>query len=139
MIDRGHLEAYLAGVTQRSGARDAQVTLMRWMCRCLSLVQHLLPETGQKALTLATSFWLVGVGAAEGLLAARVACWNYLAVKGRGTEVQDAEDAAMRAVICVLYAESESDEFSVETARWFADMFDQLGLFSKEVTELMTA
>lgn len=138
MIDRSQLEAYLEGVTQRSNAHEAHLILMRFMCRCLSLVQQLLPETGRKAFGLATSFWLEGEGPAEGLLAARIECWSYLDAKGRSTEIIDVEDAAMRALICVLYAEPESEDFSADTVRWFADMFDQLGHFSEETTKLMT-
>lgn len=44
----------------------------------------------------------------------------------------------MRALICVLYAEPESEDFSADTVRWFADMFDQLGQFSEEAAQLMT-
>jgi len=137
MIDRSKLEAYLDDVTQRSDAREAHLILMRFMCRCLSLVQHVLPETGRKAFNFATSFWLEGDGAAVGLLAARIECWSYLDAKGRSTDINDVEDAAMRALICVLYAEPESEDFSADTVRWFANMFDQLGQFSEEAAQLM--
>ena len=138
MIDRSQLEAYLDGVTQHSNAHEAHLILMRFMCRCLSLVQQALPATGRKAFSLATSFWLEGEGTAEGLLSARIECWSYLDAKGRSTEINDVEDAAMRALICVLYAEPESEDFSADTVRWFANMFDQLGHFSQETTQLMT-
>lgn len=138
MIDRLHLETYLAGVTQRSTPHEAHLILMRFMCRCLSLVQHVVPETGRKAFNLAASFWLEDEGAAQGLLAARIECWSYLDAKCRSTDINDVQDAAMRALICVLYAEPESEDFSADTVRWFADMFDQLGQFSEEAAQLMT-
>lgn len=137
MIDRNQLEAYLAKVTQSFNAHEAHSILMRFMCRCLSLVQQFMPETGRNALKLATAFWLEGGGRAEDLLAARVGCWNYLDAKGRSTDIQDQEDAAMRAVICVLYVEPEFEDFSAETARWFAAMFNRLGDYSTKTAGLM--
>ncbi|WP_223619782.1 hypothetical protein [Lysobacter sp. ESA13C] len=137
MIARNELEIYLVNVTQTFSATEAHAILMRFMCRCLLLAHEFLPEIGRNALNLATAFWLSGEGQAEDLLTARIACWNYLDSKHRSTDIQDREDAAMRAVICVLYAEPESDDFSVETVHWFADMFDRLGDYSNETAQLM--
>lgn len=138
MIDGAQLETYLESVAQRVGIGEAHTILMPFMCRCLLLVQKFLPETGRDALNLATIFWLEGKGRAEDLLAARIRCWNYLEAKGRSTDIRDQEDAAMRAVICVLYAEPQADDFSAESVRWFADMFNRLGDHSREVAQLMT-
>jgi hypothetical protein len=117
MIATNELEIYLAKVTQQFGATEAHAFLLRFMCRCLPLTQEFLPETGRKALNLATAFWLRGQGQAESLLTARIDCWNYLDSKHRSTDILDREDAAMRAVMCVLYAEPESDDFSAEAVR----------------------
>lgn len=137
MIERNHLEGYLTIVTQRFGVDEAHAVLMRFMCRCLMIVRKFLPELGQRALDLAGMFWLEGKGQAADLLAARVDCWNYLDAKHRSAEIRDQEDAALRAVICVLYAEPESEDFSVETVRWFAGLFDRLGNYSDETKQLM--
>ena len=137
MIDRARLDAYLAEVARRFSANEAHAVLLRFMCRCLLLVQQFLPEVGRNALKAAKAFWLEGMGQAETLLAARVECWNYLDAKDSSTDIRDQEDVAMRAAICVLYAEPESDDFSVETVRWFAAMFDRLGNYSAETTQLM--
>ncbi|MGN7919883.1 hypothetical protein [Lysobacter sp. 22409] len=137
MIARNELEIYLAKVTQKFSATEVHMILMRFMCRCLLLAQGLLPETGRNALNSATTFWLDGQGRAADLLTARIDCWNYLDSKHRSTDIKDREDAAMRAVICVLYAEPQSDDFSAETVRWFADMFDRLGDYSNETAQLM--
>jgi len=137
MIERDQLEGYLANVTQCFGVDEAHAVLMRFMCRCLMLVPEFLPEVGQKALDLAKMFWLEGKGQAEALLVARVDCWNYLDAKHRSSEIKDQEDAALRAVICVLYAEPESDDFSTETVRWFAVLFDRLGNYADETKQLM--
>lgn len=137
MIARNELEIYLAKVTQTFSATEAHAILMGFMCRCLPLAQEFLPEIGRNALNSATTFWLSGQGRAEDFLTARIDCWNYLDSKHRSTDIQDREDAAMRAVICVLYAEPESDDFSAEAVRWFADMFDRLGDYSNETAQLM--
>jgi len=139
MIERDQLEDYLTAVTQRFSVDEAHAVLMRFMCRCLLIARQFLPEIGQKALDLAGEFWLEGKGQAADLLAARVDCWNYLDAKHRSAEIKDQEDAALRAVICVLYAEPESENFSPETVRWFAALFDCLGIYSDETRQLMTA
>jgi hypothetical protein len=138
MIERDPLEGYLTVVTQRFSVNEAHAVLMRFMCRCLMIVRQLLPEIGQRALDVAGAFWLEGKGQAADLLAARVDCWNYLDAKHRNSEIKDQEDAALRAVICVLYAEPESEDFSSETVRWFAALFDRLGNYSDETKQLMT-
>jgi hypothetical protein len=139
MTDRNQLEVYLARVTRRFDVLEAYAVLVRFMCHCLLLVRHFLPEIGTHALDSARAFWLDGNGQPDALLAARLECWSYLEAKGSSTEVQDQEDAAMRAVICVLYAEPEpeSDDFSAEAVRWFATMFDRLGNHSSEATQLV--
>lgn len=137
MIATNELEIYLAKVTQQFGATEAHAFLMRFMCRCLPLTQEFLPETGRKALNSATAFWLRGQGQAEDLLTARIDCWNHLDFKHRSTDILDREDAAMRAVMCVLYAEPKSDDFSAEAVRWFADMFDRIDDYSEEIARSM--
>lgn len=139
MIDRVELEDYLARTLQHFSVDEAHAILMRFMCRCLMLVQQFLPEVGRNALDVAKAFWLDGTGQAEALLAARIECWGYLDDRGSSTDVRDQGDAAMRAVICVLYTQPGSDDFSAETIRWFADMFDRLGNYSNETKQLMDA
>lgn len=137
MITRNELEIYLAKVAQKLSATEAHAVLMRFMCRCLLLAQEFLPDTGRNALSSATAFWLSGQGQAEDLLTARIDCWNYLDSKHRSIDILDREDAALRAAMCVLYAEPESDDFSAEAVRWFADMFDRIGDYSGEIARLM--
>lgn len=40
------------------------------------------------------------------------------------------KDAAMRALLCVLYTEVEDEDFSSDTLDWFADMLNRLGDYS---------
>lgn len=137
MIDQNQLEAYLAKITQCFDTHDAHANTMRFMCRCLLQVQQCIPEIGQHSLDLAQKFWLEGKGQAEDLIVARVNCWNYLDAKGRSSNILDREDAAMRAVICVLYTEPDSDDFPADTVRWFLDMFDRLGDCSTNLEQFL--
>jgi hypothetical protein len=137
MTDNVKLEIFLKNVKERFSAGDTHIILMKFMCRCLMLVPQFLPNVGRDTLALAKDFWLEGRGQAENLLAARIECWNYLDAKGRSVDVQDQEDAAMRALMCVLYVEPECDDFSAETVRWFASMIDLLGDYSIEMERLM--
>ncbi len=139
MIDRKHLLAYTKGVTQNFGASEAHEIFTQFMCRCLPLIEQFLPEVGRSALGTARAYWLEGTGTPEGLSEARIRCWKYLDEKGRGSNIKDQEDAAMRAVICALYAEPESDDFWTDSVEWFANMLDRLGDYSSEVAKLMKA
>lgn len=138
MIDRANLDTYIEVVTKKLSSDDAHTTLSRFMCRCLSLVEQFLPDAGRKILAQAKMFWLEGQGQPEDLVLARNQCWSYLDTKGRGVRIEDQEDAAMRALICVLYPEPDNDDFSTDTMRWFADMFDRLDYrHADEVNQLM--
>jgi hypothetical protein len=137
MIDRVDLDAYLARVVHRFGSHEAHAIFARFMCRCLMLVEHMLPDVGRRALEVAKGFWLDGLRHSDSLLSARLDCWGYLDAKGHSIDVRDQEDAAIRALLCVLYAEPESDDFSTEAVRWFASMFDRLGDYSNETARLM--
>lgn len=139
MTSNVKLETFLKNVTNRLSAGETHIFLMKFKCRCLVLVPQFLPKVGRDVLDMAEKFWLEGIGQADSLLAARVECWNYLDAKGSGCDIRDPEDAAMRALICVLYAEPESDDFSAETVRCFANMLDRLGDYSSEMERLMNS
>jgi hypothetical protein len=137
VIDRDQLDAYLARVARRFELREEHETLMRFMCRCLVCVRQYLPDVGQQALDRARNFWLDGKGAAEDLFDAQDECWKYLDAKSYGSEIRNPDDAAMRAVVCVLSAEPDSEDFPSDSARFFADMLDRLGECPDEITQLM--
>jgi hypothetical protein len=137
MIDKIRLEAYLEDLARRFTAHEAHAALMRFMCRCLRLTQQFLPVVGQDAVKVASSFWLDGVGNADALVAARVACWHYLDSHGGSVQILDQEHAAMRAAICVLYPAPDSDDSSADIVRWFAAMFERLDVPSAAINRLM--
>lgn len=137
MIEEEQVEVYLESVVRQRNLQDAHVVIMKFMCRCLSLVKGGVPEVGKDALDVAENFWFEGKGEEKDILAARVACWSYLDAKHHDVDIEGREDAAMRAVICVLYEKAESKDFLAETLRWFVSMLDRLGDYSVEVSRAM--
>jgi hypothetical protein len=137
MIDKEKLEAYLTMVTRNHSKQEVHEILTRFMCRCLTLVEDMLPHIGRKAFQVAKSFWLDGLGHPNDLLSARVECWHYLDANNASINIRNQEDRIIRALLCVLYAEPESEDFSIETLHWFANLFDHLGNFSEETSKLM--
>lgn len=137
MIDQIKLEVFLTEVTHRLDVDDSYPFLMRFMCRCLELIKEFLPEVGNDALETAKFFWLKGKGQENSLTEARIRCWNHLDAKGRSIEIKDKEDAAMRALLCVLYATPDSDDFALEAVHWFVSMLDKIGNYGNEVEEFM--
>jgi hypothetical protein len=136
MIDKPQLLAYTKTVAQKLNAHEAHATFSRFMCKCLPLIFTYLPDAGISAADVAADYWLNGQRTSEDLEAARVQCWIYLDGKGRGSTIKDEEDAAMRAVICTLYAEPESEDFWTDSMEWFATMLDRIGDYSGEVALL---
>jgi hypothetical protein len=137
MIDQNKLYRYRMSVFNKFEKREAHAVLMRFMCRCLEVIQDFLPAVGKAAFEKAKEYWLQGRGQACDLESARVDCWQYLDNKGRSIDIKDHEDAAMRAVLCVLYPHTESKDFSSETVEWFAEMLNRLGNYSNEVNRHM--
>jgi hypothetical protein len=137
MIDENHLELYLTRVSRQFESHEVHAILMRFMCDCLVVVQQHLPEVAKSALNLARKFWFNKEGVGDDLLAARIDCWRYLDEKKRSIDIQDQEDFAMRAVICVLYDEPESEDFTAETVRWFSTLLNRLDPPSDKIELMM--
>lgn len=112
---------------------------MRFICSCLEFVKGFFPPVAQGAFQTAKDYWFNKSGNVEALESMRVACWEYLEGKSSGANINDREDAAIRALICCLYAVPSSDDFSAEAVRWFIAMLNKVGDFSAEVTPLMEA
>ncbi|ATE72940.1 hypothetical protein [Lysobacter capsici] len=125
-IDFKSVEKFVRSVTREQSPAEVERTFSIFMCRCLATIRDLLPRLGRDALDLASSYWLEGKGEVAALDAANESCWNYLVSKGRGIDVLDKEDAAMRALICVL-GHGDSVEDSVDSLEWFVNMFEWLG------------
>ncbi|MEJ5150700.1 hypothetical protein [Comamonas sp. MYb396] len=126
MINRDELEDVLSRVAKLGDSQKVHVQLVVFMLRSLARIRHLLPGIGLQSLQMAERYWLQKVGSPEDLENARVACWDYLENTGASVGSETKEQAAMRAVICVLYAEPDADDFSVDTVRWFADLMDRI-------------
>lgn len=137
MIDRIKLETYVDGLALRLNAPDAYAVTTRFLCRCVQLVQECLPETGQAAFGVAQAYWFDGEVKVEDLVAARLRCWRYLDEKGRASCIYDDEDAAMRALICLLYPALESGETNLESINWFFDFLEEIELDSRKLTQLL--
>jgi hypothetical protein len=139
MIDRAKLKSFVAKMQRDPGGYQGYVAINRFMCRCLQPIRSVLPDIAQSALDEAWMFWIDGEGNTDALLSARIACWNYLYVKGSRTGIYDAEDAAVRGVISVLYANFLSDDDAENGVFWFADMFDRLKVQEIDTRQYMVA
>lgn len=137
MIDDNQLDIFVKSICERFDAVEAHKIFMRFMCRCLDLIKPFLPPTGKEELEIAKAHWFHDVGQIGELESARVRCWQYLDQKGQSVEISDREAVAMRALLCVLYPEPTTDDFSSETVRWFIGLLNRLGDYSMEVSRLM--
>jgi len=73
------------------------------------------------------------------LNAARVKCWDFLEAKGRDVDIEDNEDAAVRALFCVMYPDRVSDEDFVQVSfQWFFERVNKIGDFSKAFEQQAT-
>lgn len=127
MIDQKKLKSFVVKVQDDLSDNDGHVVLNRFMCRCLMAIRSDLPEVARGALDEACQYWMEGGGRKDELLNARLACWRHLESKGRSMDIVDSEDTAIRATLCVLHADFESEDHSDETLFWFASVFDRLG------------
>ncbi|WP_426344819.1 hypothetical protein ACN9MU_15265 [Pseudoduganella sp. R-32] len=138
MIDRNAIAKFLNCSVLGKDYDSSHATVARLMCRCMQLVSEYLPPVGGDALQQATRFWLDQSLDGTSLEDARISCWRYLNSKhGNSTSIDDKEDAAMRALLCVLYEKPQSDEFTEESLYWFVDMFDRIDDYSHEFEKLI--
>jgi len=125
-IDRKNVELFIALIVRTQDPAEVERGFAVFMCRCLEAARQWMPEFAGAYLDSASAFWLDGVADVQVLRTGRESCWEYLTAKGSGVDVRDKEDAAIRALICVLRSGYEVED-SVESFLWFADMFDRLG------------
>jgi hypothetical protein len=137
MIDDSQIDVYLRSIDGKYSRQQVHRVVMKIMCQCLELVKAFLPPVGQTVLDVAKAYWLNSEGDEKNLAAARVDCWEFLDQKGRGIEIKDSEDAAVRALLCVLNVEPTTEDFSTDSVRWFFAMMNRLGDYSTEVNRLM--
>ena len=94
---------------------------MVFMIRCLSLVTDDCPEIGIQGIDTATKYWILKSVTDNALENARIDCWDYLDANSASTNIEEAKYCAMRAVICALYSEAQSDD-NGELLDWFFKM-----------------
>ncbi len=92
-----------------------------FMIKCLSLVAGVNPDVGIQGVTTATQYWVDKSVNQADLEKARVACWDYLDANSASTNIVESKFCAVRAVICVLYSEPQSDD-NGELLDWFFNM-----------------
>jgi hypothetical protein len=103
-----------------SGNND-YASSMRIMIQCLQLIRCIVPAVGVASMKVARRFWEFHSVPTSDLERARVNCWQYLDERSASTNTELPEYCAVRAVICVLYAEPPSDDLS-ELVGFFVEM-----------------
>jgi len=83
-----------------------------------------LPSVATDALDVARCFQR-SQASAEQLERARIQCWEFLDAKSASTDFSQPEICAIRAVICILYAESPSEDVS-ELLSWFLTLVGKM-------------
>jgi len=91
-------------------ASDNYKLAVQMMTECLRLIPFEMPDVAISGITLAQGYWWDGAVSKDDLENARVACWNYLVEQSDSALASTPNVSAVRAVICVLYAESSSDD-----------------------------
>jgi hypothetical protein len=90
---------------------------------CLDLIPFELPEVGRTAREVAERVWIKRDLPEAALQAARVKCWEYLDDRSAGTNVEEPEFCAVRAVICTLYSSDPPDDL-VDTIDFFNQVLE---------------
>lgn len=104
-----------------SAVGESYEKCIRFMLGCVVLVKNHLPDVGREAVEIAKKYWLGAKENPDELENARVKCWNYLDEQNASTNTQEKQYCALRAVICILYAEPPSDDIS-ELIEFFLEM-----------------
>lgn len=89
---------------------DDYVKCMQLMVACIKSIHKSISRVGLDALDVAERYWIKKGLDPNALEKAREACWQYLDDRGASTNLIEPEFCALRAVICVLYAEPSSDD-----------------------------
>ncbi len=89
---------------------DNYEACIRFLVKSLSLIQEFCPQVALSGIDVAHKYWIESSIDSAGLEDARVKCWKYLDAKSASNNTQEKAFCAIRAVICVLYAESPSQD-----------------------------
>jgi hypothetical protein len=116
------------GKDEAQTARD----VMKFMCAGIGMVlqDEQVSPIVRDAFAVAHRYWFEGAENDHELDAARIKCWDFLEAKGLDVDIKDNEDAAVRALLCVMYPDRVPDEdFVQESFEWFFEMINRIGDF----------
>lgn len=136
-IDEAKVGRLMAALATIGDEKKQSAALMPELCGLVERHEDLLPHGLKTYVELASRYWKGRVGSSKELESARIACWDFLEKKGRSTGVVDAEDAAIRALICVLYDESIDAEFLDDTTYWFFSVLNRIRDSDPDVDEII--
>lgn len=117
-------------------------TATRLMVECLQVIPFELPPVAISGVDVARRYWVDGSVPKQETERRRVECWDYLDELSASTNTDEPEFCAIRAVICVLYADPESDDLG-EIVDFFNQMLrgtmieDDENAFSKKVLAIV--
>jgi hypothetical protein len=134
-IDEAKVGRLMVALATIGDHKKQSAALMPELCDLVERHEDLLPHELKRYMALASRYWKNRVGSSKDLEAARIACWEFLEKKGRSTGIVDAEDAAIRALICVLYDESIDAEFLDDATYWFFSVLKQIRESDPDVDE----
>lgn len=118
-IDEKNIAALLDAITAVGDDKKVKSSLMPMLCRVIAHYRAVLPISLDQYVDLASAYWERGEGSAQEIESARVQCWKFLERKSHTTGIADAEDAAVRALICLLNHESQDKWYVADTAEFF--------------------
>lgn len=116
--------------------------LMCLLIKCLEIIPFEIPQEGRVAIEVAKKFWNERKGSSKDLEKVRVKCWKYVDRNSVFTKEREGKELfALRAIICILYPEPQSDDV-YEVVDFFIEMLHSIfvehsvdnflpGIFSK--------
>ncbi|MGU3347078.1 hypothetical protein [Pseudomonas monsensis] len=139
MISNEQIVHFSEQLSKGKAEAEAARNIMKFMCAGVGLVlqdEEVSPIV-KSAFAAAHKYWFEREKNEKELNAVRVKCWDFLEAKGRDVDIEDNEDAAVRALFCVMYPDRVSDEdFVQESFQWFFEMINRVGDFSQAFEKL---
>ncbi|QXH98151.1 hypothetical protein HV782_016405 [Pseudomonas monsensis] len=134
MINHEQIVHFSEQLSKGKAEAEAARNIMKFMCAGVGIVlqdEGVSPSV-KSAFEAAQRYWFEGGKNERELNTARVKCWDFLEAKGRDVDIEDNEDAVVRALFCVMYPDRASDEdFVQESFQWFFEMINRVGDFSQ--------
>ena len=119
---------------ERLGLNEAFRRVCNFVIAFVELFQGTIPLVAKDALIVVKAFWR-GDASAEQVELARIKCWEYLDSKSASTDFSNPETCAIRAVICILYAEPPSEDMA-ELVGWFLTLMEKVDGIAPDLNSL---